>query len=414
MSYESYEALLSIAFDFRKEKLWTKLTEMELFAVQLSSGEIGYCLVTGENGEHFALSVYVGEEGLNSLRSLYDSFTLDNMLLRHEAASMQSCLQCSFEFLYQLNPDEQRRLKQYTKKHNITLRGSNSCPMFRTYTPAHILWSLEEKDHQPLYEALFAATELSKQLATKSKAALGFQNLPPRQQNIPFIQSLEGNFTFGKVALPSRRIVDFPRPDFKNDVMIAKLRKMSRTDQVWLCDIVMQLDPMSDEETDADGFVLNPTSAPFFPYLLLVMDHEDESILYSELAHDMEEAATLFLSSIAEIMFELGLPKEIVVQNRRAENFLYHFAAKLGIKITRVEQIPLMNEVLLNLQESLRLEENPTEESDEYFYEKLSSLDDETFLSLPRGLKHDLLVLADEGQLPVLLEERILRLFHRK
>ena len=54
------EAMNALAFRFRKAKLWNKLLDDELFAVQLSDGEIGYCCVMGQLGEHLSLALYVG------------------------------------------------------------------------------------------------------------------------------------------------------------------------------------------------------------------------------------------------------------------------------------------------------------------------------------------------------------------
>ena len=57
------DSLYETAFRFKSEKLWKKLYDNQIFAVQLSNGEIGYCTIMGALGEHLALGLYIGEKG---------------------------------------------------------------------------------------------------------------------------------------------------------------------------------------------------------------------------------------------------------------------------------------------------------------------------------------------------------------
>ncbi len=66
------DQLYDLALAFRKAKLWKRLYDSEIFAVSLSNGEIGYCCIMGCLGEHFALAVYIGEQGMGSYRRLQE------------------------------------------------------------------------------------------------------------------------------------------------------------------------------------------------------------------------------------------------------------------------------------------------------------------------------------------------------
>ena len=46
------DRLYDLAFAFKNTKLWEKLSDLDLFAVRLPGGEIGYCCVMGQMGDH--------------------------------------------------------------------------------------------------------------------------------------------------------------------------------------------------------------------------------------------------------------------------------------------------------------------------------------------------------------------------
>jgi len=87
------EELFDYADRFKAAKLWTKLGEMQLFAISWKDSYL-YCSVC-ENG---GLAVYPGEDGLFSLlKTLHLIETqehVDRTLI--ESAYTQDCIQCSF------------------------------------------------------------------------------------------------------------------------------------------------------------------------------------------------------------------------------------------------------------------------------------------------------------------------------
>ena len=65
------DRLYDLAFKFRESKLWNYVYEDELFAVKLSDERTAYCSIMGSSGQHVALALYIGAEGLDSFRMLH-------------------------------------------------------------------------------------------------------------------------------------------------------------------------------------------------------------------------------------------------------------------------------------------------------------------------------------------------------
>jgi hypothetical protein len=153
------EKLYDIALRYKSTKLWKQLYDTELFAVGLSNGEIGYCCIMGELGEHIALALYVARDGLDSYRHLFKAGDADTEMAQHEIMLSQDCLMCSFENKDELAPIEIEEAQRYAQAHGVAYRGKNSFPQFKRYKPAHYPWFLKDEDEQLLFEALSAAKE---------------------------------------------------------------------------------------------------------------------------------------------------------------------------------------------------------------------------------------------------------------
>ena len=64
------DRLYELAFEYKKRKLWKILWDLQLFGVKLSDDRIGYISIMGAAGEHCALGLYVGDEGMESFRTI--------------------------------------------------------------------------------------------------------------------------------------------------------------------------------------------------------------------------------------------------------------------------------------------------------------------------------------------------------
>lgn len=150
-SLQDWEKLYEAAMEFKEIESWNWMWDSDIFGVQNpENDEIGYCCIMGRMGEHFALAVYLGTEGLDGYLRIQSGEILPGDV---DILHLQKCLMASFEdrdFLQK--PD-----LQVIKELGLKFRGRNSWPLFRSYRPGYHPWYLTK-------EILVTKEEISKLL----------------------------------------------------------------------------------------------------------------------------------------------------------------------------------------------------------------------------------------------------------
>ena len=117
-SIQEWKDLYEAAIEFKKIKPWNWMWDTDIFGVQNPiTGETGYCCVMGGAGEHFALAVYLGSEGLNGylkLQSKKNYPSLEDML------NFQKLLMASFEDREYLQKEDFQLIKDLTEIQGCT------------------------------------------------------------------------------------------------------------------------------------------------------------------------------------------------------------------------------------------------------------------------------------------------------
>ena len=132
------DKLYSMAFKFKKKKVWNIILNVHVFAVKFSDGNTGYINITNSVNGRSCLTIYLGDKGFNCLRTITE---LDKILTDsfspfkfQEALIQQECIKCLFVGKNQLTEEEQEEIKNYTASHDIRLSGKNAYPQFIKYT----------------------------------------------------------------------------------------------------------------------------------------------------------------------------------------------------------------------------------------------------------------------------------------
>ena len=127
-----------VAQRIKEVEPWRYMEETDIFAVQHPEAEgLGFPSVMGQLGEHFAVSVYLGSEGLYAFWDAQDAdlFTYPNRLLEMPQ------LMLSLEDRGMLEDRDRRLIKQV----GLTFRGRNAWPLFRSYRPGFMPWHWPKK-----------------------------------------------------------------------------------------------------------------------------------------------------------------------------------------------------------------------------------------------------------------------------
>lgn len=404
------EKLYDLAFKFKKTKLWNQLSDTDLFALPLSNGETGYVCIMGQLGDHFALALYVGNEGLDSYRNIAEFELARTEAEYNEIMVSQNCIQCAFESKSDLAPQELEELYGYAKAHGITFKGKNAYPQFKVYRPYRFPWFLrDEEDRQLLYEALSAALALADKLKTSDMRSLGFIGTEPYGRSIPLLQAEGGGYKFSMTELPPRLKTEFPSPLLRDELLAARLKRKKKIPSGWVCEVLMVPNPVRHKDDESDF----PEEAPVFPFILLIVDNSTGMLLPSDLVMDYIENPGSIIEILAEHMEKEGVPSELLVRDRRTEALLGSFAQQIGVKLTFRSDLPILDEVEESLFDhfSGRHEDGEPEDVIGDLLELLSELSDEELKTIPAELKKQLIEMDKQGLLPGGLSMRFKRVF---
>lgn len=408
------EDLFEIALEYKKTKLWKQLYDSELFALKLSNGEIGYCSVMGVLGEHIALALYIGRDGLDSFRKMYEADDAPNELMMREIMVSQDCIQCSFENKEMLSPKEIEEARQYAKAKGVTLRGHHAYPQFYRYRLSRYPWPLDDPmEEQLLYEALSAAIEIAEKLKTTDKSELGFSEGEPDGRSIPFLEKVNDHYQMSLIKLPPRQKKPHPSPIIHDEMLIARLAKKRKPRLTWACEVIMLPYPVTNEG-EGDMLKSELKNAPYFPYMLLIVDCNSGMIIQTNLIYDYDQHAEEMLAELTRIMDDHGVPSEILVRDDRTKKLISALAKQIGIKVTKCDDLPFLDEIeeeLIDQMNNLDNSDQNDESMMDEFIEMFMELDDETIRAMPSVLRKQLLELESAGALPKPVAERVRKLF---
>ena len=370
------DSLFEAAFAFRKTRLWHQLYDSQIFALRHSDGTIGYCCIMGIMGEHLALAVYPGEEGLAAYRRMGKDRSRLNEFELVEMMFSQSCVMCSFANKDDLREKDLAGARAYAKANGIALRGSNAYPQFQDCKPGFYPWYLEEEKAQTyMLEGLRACLEVSRKLAGKNPDALGFVDGAPFSHDIPLLKRKGRGWKWETHALPKPRPVAYPAVTVTDELRLERIRRAgllkgnapaapcadapdgkaqpkdrqpSRgrrepTGQEWACDVVMFPRAMRQpQDPNPDGGATEPRYAPYFPMALTVIEQQTRVILCTVFNDNMETYLPTFTDAILNLLEEQGAPAHLYVRNDRAYALFRELAQKLAIPLTQKKYLPVL------------------------------------------------------------------------
>jgi len=295
--------------------------ESDVFGVQdPESSEVGYCCIMGRAGEHFALSVYLGTEGLGGyqrMRCHGDSLSPFAALL------LQRCLMASFEDRRHVTKRDYAVIKAL----GLKFRGRNSWPLFRSYLPGYVPWYLTGEEAERLTVALRQTVEV----ALRFKDDPGLLTPPSKNRYLVRVPAKEGPAILWRDEwadpVPVEKKAIHAEPLDVNRVR--GIRRMSlQLRGTWEVDAFYLPQAVQEKE-----------GRPYFPHAILAVDRRSNAILEFRLAKP-EDFASELREAILEIMEHVEImPRLVLVKQEEVFKLLEPIASQLKIKLRRAKRL---------------------------------------------------------------------------
>jgi hypothetical protein len=336
-AYHEWTALYQAAAEFREIEPWKWVEETDIFGVQNPrTGETGYCCIMGAPGELLGMAVYLGTEGLQAYKDIYEDMTEP-----HDPDIMftQNCIVVSFEDRGSL----QAKDKELIKKTGLKFRGRRSWPMFRRHEPGYFPWFLEGEDVSFMTEVMRQAKDVCLRLGKDEEI------LSPPKGGAYLVRVFNSAEDLWKDAWhkpsPAREKA-FP-PIVLDDLRLLRIKKNAKpSTDVWEVDFFYSPTPVESER-------------PYFPYAMMVADSETGIINDIYLAEGQDHAAGFSERLISCIEKTEKMPSEIRVRRKEILNFLQPIAEKLSIPSRLVSKLPAIEEARRSIEGHFQKDELP-------------------------------------------------------
>jgi len=326
-SISDWRNLYEAAAEFKKIECWDWMLDSDIFGVQdPANGEIGYCCIMGRLGEHFALAVYLGTEGLGTYLKIRNR---EIMAGDFDALTSQKCLMASFEDREMLSKED----RDVIKKLNLRFRGRNQWPLFRSYQPGYYPWYLAKGEAEYLTLALQQTVEVS----LRFKEDPNILAPPKRSQYLVRVprEAKDGwHWTDKWMGPEPTKELKIMAPPI-NEIRLQKLKKnVTRRGGVWEADFFFSPTPVKEGK-----------EKPYYPYAALYVDKRSGIILHVDMIRP-EEHMTGFPNSLMELIEKAQMkPSEILVRREEASELLKLITSKLNIKLRLVERLEVLEYV---------------------------------------------------------------------
>ena len=302
---------------------WEYLEEDDLFAVQdPETNEIGFVSIMGAIGEHYAISVYLGEKGLYGFWDLHRS-TPDELSYQRFFEIPQ--LQASFEDRDILHPKD----RTIMKKLGLSFRGKHSWPMFRSFRPGCFPWYLNGKEARFLHYVLEQTIDVTQRLKKDgSLVETGCENTYLLRKGIRKKDTIIWQDSTLKM------IPQVPHQKFTvNMSAIANLKNKAPGQATVEIDLVMSTEPVQEKK-----------DRPYYPYILLMVDTGSGAIVGFQLLKPLPTFDAMWGTVSSEVVDLLAktqvLPEKILVSSEILHHLVSCICENLCISLELKEELP--------------------------------------------------------------------------
>lgn len=313
---EEWRRLYHAAIRVKEIAPWEWTTETDVFGVQdPETDKLGFVSIMGMRGEHYAVAVYLGPQGLYRFWAFEDT----GPLAPPEALLEIPHLQASFENRSELRKQDRETIKQL----GLKFRGRHAWPMFRSYRPGFFPWFLEAEEACLLTYALEQVIDVA-----------------PRFRKDPSLLAPVDEQSY-LVRVPRQRgdsltwrdhILDVPPPEFPTISLVMDIQALEKLKRI----------PPSRNRLEIDFFMFPASigergARPAFPYMLLTVDAQSGMVLGSELLTADPSLEAMWGLIPMNVVYQLArfgiVPGEVRVRSGLLFELLRPLAQELRFKL---------------------------------------------------------------------------------
>jgi len=325
---EEWRRLYDVVKQVKEIAPWQWMEETDIFGVQNpETDELGFVSVMGMLGEHHAVSVYRGSEGLTGFWRLQEAGSSISPEFLLEVPQLQA----SFENREELHKKDRETIK----KIGLKFRGKHAWPLFRSYRPGFFPWFVEAEEACFLRYALEQTVEVA--LRFKDNPLL----LEPPDDGSYLVRVPCQD---GDTLIWEDRIMPMPPPEPKSisiamDVqMLEALKRMPKTGHEIEIDFFMFPSPIHEKGV-----------RPFFPYMLLMVAAQSGMIIGQEVLRPDPSLEAMWGLVPANVVSQLAqlkiVPKKIRVRSELLFQLLQPLAEELGLKLKQSRRLKNLDSV---------------------------------------------------------------------
>ncbi len=317
-----WKRLYELAAKLKELAPWEWMTEADIFGVENpETKEIGFVSTMGTLGEHLAIGVYRGAEGLYGFWEMQEIGADADPFLLFEVPQ----LQVSFENREQLEKQD----RDLIKKLGLKFRGKQNYPLFRSIIPNFLPWFISSEEAQMLIYAIQQTLEVAPRFRED-------EDLLIDESGCLLIRTAEKKD--GKLVWRDERR-EIPPPEEKEftiDVpqeLVDELKGFPVNEKFILeMDLFYAPTPVGEKN-----------KRPYFPKMLMLADATSGMIAGFEMIQPKEDEIENFVEigrHIIESLHKLNIrPKEIRVASETLLELLEVFNQDLNIKLKRTENL---------------------------------------------------------------------------
>ena len=319
------DRLFEMAFQYKKTRLWKEMFENQIFAVRLPRGRIGYVSIMGMLGEHNAVALYVGDEGLKSYFTMScDGFQYLDETDYNPALLNNICLQTVFDGKEYLEPEEIEAAKNYASLHKIKISGKNAYPHFIKNSAGFIPWPVDSKeDEEDMVTALEAAVMISAGPMVNGFDFRAFPEIHEGSSELPLLERDGDNFSMKMIPMPEVEPYSAPRGECYDDDAAAQLKALHRNGTL-IAGLSILPSPTGWDQSDI----------PVIPTYLFVIEEETEIMLPVQPVALYETRTDVMLNKFMEALLQAGVyPAVIKAFDEYTEALLEKWCSDMDIEL---------------------------------------------------------------------------------